>query len=144
MLSLIRRNPRYDMGMTNLRDEVDRVFRNFYSDLDTDTRWMPSVDIIEDNDNLTLTAELPGVKKEDVKINLNNNILTIEGEKKAAHETKEENTYRNERYYGKFTRSFTLSSEIDADKIKADYKDGILTVNLPKSEKVKPRQIEIS
>ena len=145
MLNLIRRHPAEKWGMMNLRDEVDRVFRDFYNtDFDGGSRWMPSVDIAEDKDKFMLSAELPGVKKEDVKISLNNNTLTIEGEKKTDFEKKEDNSYRSERFYGKFSRSFTLSSEIEADKIEADFKDGILNVSLPKSEKVKPRQITIN
>jgi len=145
MLSLIKREPRYGWGLFNLRNEVDRMFRDFYDDSEAQkSYWMPSVDITEDDDKLTLAAEIPGVKKEDVKINLNNGVLTIEGEKKQTAEEKTENSYRSERYYGKFSRSFNLTSEIDDEKIKADYDSGILTVTLPKSEKVKPRQISIN
>ena len=145
MLSLIKKEPRYSWGLFNLRNEVDRMFRDFYDDSETkESYWMPSVDITEDNDKLTLSAEIPGVKKEDVKISLNNGILTIEGEKKQAREEKDENSYRSERYYGKFTRSFNLTSEIDEDKIKADYNSGIVSITLPKSEKVKSRQISIN
>ena len=145
MLSLIKREPRYGWGLFNLRNEVDRMFRDFYDDSEArESYWMPSVDITEDGDKLTLFAEIPGVKKEDVKISLNNGILTIEGEKKQTKEEKYENSYRSERYYGKFTRSFNLTSEIDAEKIKADYDSGILKITLPKSEKVKPRQITIN
>jgi len=145
MLSLIKREPRYDCGLFSLHSEVNRMFRDFYDDSEAkESYWMPSVDITEDDDKLTLSAELPGVKKEDVKISLNNSILTIEGEKKHAKEEKAENSYRTERYYGKFTRSFNLTSEIDEGKIKADHDSGILTITLPKSEKVKPRQIAIN
>jgi HSP20 family protein len=144
MLSLARRGPRFGWGLMNLRDEVDRMFRDFYEGRDEESGWLPSVDIAEDKDKYVLTAELPGVKKEDVKINIHNNVLTIEGEKKSWQEKKDDNYYRGERYFGKFSRSFTLNSEIDADKIKAEYNDGILTVNLPKTEKVKPRQITIA
>jgi HSP20 family protein len=145
MLSLIKKEPHYGWGLFNLRNEVDKMFRDFYEDSETrESYWLPSVDITEDGDKLTLTAEIPGVKKEDVKISLNNGILTIEGEKKQTKEEKTDSTYRSERYYGKFTRSFNLTSEIDAEKIKADYDSGILKITLPKSEKVKPRQITIS
>ena len=145
MLSLIKREPRYGWGLFNLRNEVDRMFRDFYDDSEAkESYWMPSVDITEDDDKLTLAAEIPGVKKEDVKINLNNGVLTIEGEKKQTTEEKAENSYRSERYYGKFSRSFNLTSEIDAEQIKADYDSGILKITLPKSEKVKPRQITIN
>jgi len=144
MLSLVRKEPRLGWGLMNLRDEVDRMFRDFYDGTDKESTWLPSVDIVEENGKFVLTAELPGVKKEDVKINIQDNTLTIEGEKKSSKETKDENYSRSERFYGKFSRSFTLSSEIDADKIKADFEHGVLTINLPKTEKVKPRQITIS
>ena len=81
--------------------------------------------------------------KKDVKISIQNNVLVIEGEKKQKTEKKEDNYYRSERFYGKFCRSFTLPSELDSEKIDADYSNGVLTVTLPKSDKVKPRQIEI-
>jgi HSP20 family protein len=144
MLSLVRREPRFGWGLMNLRDEVDRMFRDLYNGRDYESGWMPSVDIAEDKDRFVLSAELPGVKKEDVKINVHNNTLTIEGEKKSASEKKDDEYYRNERFFGKFTRSFTLNSEIDTEKIKADFEHGVLTVSLPKTEKVKPRQISIN
>ena len=144
MLSLVKRQPRVGWGLMNLRDEVDRMFRDFYEDYNQESQWLPSVDIAEDKDRFVLTAELPGVSKDDIKINLNNSTLTIEGEKKAQTENKDGEYYRSERFYGKFSRSFTLNSEIENDKIKADFRDGILTVSLPKSEATKPRQIAIN
>ena len=143
MLSLVKRQPRVGWGLINLRDEVDRMFRDSYEDYNRESQWLPSVDIAEDKDRFVLTAELPGVSKDDIKINLNNNTLTIEGEKKSKAEQKDDEYYRSERYYGKFSRSFTLNSEIDSEKIKADFKDDVLSVSLPKSEAVKPRQITI-
>ncbi|MCP4581663.1 MAG: Hsp20/alpha crystallin family protein [candidate division Zixibacteria bacterium] len=145
MLSLVRREPRHGWGFFNLRNEVDRMFHDSSEDSEPgENRWAPSVDIIEDDAQLVLSAEIPGVGKEDVKINLHDSVLTIEGEKRHSEKEKADNSYRNERYYGKFSRSFTLNSDIDADKIKADYKSGVLTVALPKSDKVKPRQITIN
>jgi len=144
MLSLMRKEPRYGWGTFNFRNEVDRMFRDSYDDSNQgENRWAPSVDIIEDDNQLTLTAEIPGVMKDDIKINLHDNVLTIEGEKRPTEEVEGENGYRNERYFGKFSRGFNLNLDIDADKIKADYSSGILTVTLPKSEKVKPHQITI-
>lgn len=143
MLSLVRRDPRYGWGLMNIRDEIDRMFRNIYDEGEDDRSWAPSVDITENKDSLTLTAEIPGVDKKDVKISLQNNVLTIEGEKKQEKEENGDGQFRSERFYGKFSRTFTLSTDIDAEKIKADFKNGVLTVTLPKTEKVKPRQIEI-
>jgi len=144
MFSIVKREPKYNWGVMNLRNEIDRMFRSFYEDSESsDSHWMPSVDIIDEKDKLLLTAEIPGVEKKDVKINLQNNVLSIEGEKKQEHEEKDDNYYRSERFYGKFCRSFTLSSDVDSDNIQADFDNGVLTVTMPKSEKVKPRQIEI-
>jgi HSP20 family protein len=143
MLSLVRRDPRYGWGLMNIRDELDRMFRNFYDEGESEGNWAPSVDITENKDSLTLSAEIPGVDKKDVKISLQNNVLTIEGEKKQEKEENSDGQFRSERFYGKFSRTFTLSTDIDAEKIKADFKNGVLTVTLPKTEKVKPRQIEI-
>jgi len=144
MMSLMRKEPRFGFGMMNLSDECNRMFNDFCGCGDEQSRWLPSVDIIEDKDKFMLTAELPGVKKEDVKISLNGNTLVIEGEKKSVEEHKDKDYHHTERFYGKFSRSFTLNSEVEADKIKADYQNGILTVTLPKSEKVKPRSININ
>ena len=144
MFSIVRREPKYNWGVMNLRNEMDRMFRSFYEDYETPNgHWTPSVDIVDEKDKLTLTAEIPGVDKNDVKINLQNNILNIEGEKKQEFEEKDDNYYRSERYYGKFCRSFTLSSEVDSENIQADFNNGVLIVTLPKSEKVQPCQIEI-
>ncbi|MCD6162388.1 MAG: Hsp20/alpha crystallin family protein [candidate division Zixibacteria bacterium] len=144
MFSIVKREPKYNWGVMNLRNEIDRMFRSFYEDSESsDSHWMPSVDIIDEKDKLLLTAEIPGVEKKDVKINLQNNVLSIEGEKKQEHEEKDDDYYRSERFYGKFCRSFTLSSDVDSDNIQADFDNGVLTVTMPKSEKVKPRQIEI-
>ncbi len=105
-------------------------------------QWVPPVDVFEDKDAVQITAELPGVKPEDVKISLENNVLTVRGEKR---QVTEENTdvHRYERYYGVFERSFTVPSTVDADHIKASYDLGVLTVRLPKMERAKPRQIEV-
>jgi len=144
MFSTITHEPKHNRGVLNLRNEMDRMFRSFYDDHETPNgHWTPSVDIVDEKDKLTLTAEIPGVDKNDVKINLQNNILNIEGEKKQELEEKDDNYYRSERYYGKFCRSFTLSSEVDSEKIQADFDNGVLVVTLPKSEKVQSRQIEI-
>lgn len=144
MLNIVRREPRYGWGLLNLKGEMNRMFHNFFDEYDQrENCWAPSVDIAEDKDKLMLTAELPGVDKKDVKISIQNNVLIIEGEKKQQSEKKEDDYYRSERFYGKFCRSFTLPSELDSEKIDADYSNGVLTVTLPKSEMVKPHQIEI-
>lgn len=144
MFDIVRREPRLGWGMLNLRDEMNKLFGNFFDDLDWRVSyWTPSIDIVEEDDKLRLTAELPGVDKKDVKINIQNNVLTIEGEKRQQNEDKKDNSHYSERFYGKFRRSFTLPAEVESEKVDAEYRDGVLTVTLPKSEKVKPRLIKI-
>ena len=106
-------------------------------------QWVPPVDVFEDRDAVRIMAELPGVKADDVKISLENNVLTIRGEKRQAAEEKTDQVHRYERYYGVFERSFAVPSTVDAEHIKASYDLGVLTVRLPKLERAKPRQIEV-
>jgi HSP20 family protein len=105
--------------------------------------WVPAVDITEEADAIKITAEVPGVRPEDVKISVENNILTIQGSKQQVAEERTERVHRYERTYGAFERSFTLPATVDANNIKASYEHGVLTVTLPKVEKAKPRQIEV-
>ena len=106
-------------------------------------QWVPPVDVFEDKDAVQIMAELPGVKPDDVKISLENNVLTVRGEKRQVNEENTDRVHRYERYYGVFERSFTVPSTVDADHIKASYDLGVLTVRLPKVERAKPRQIEV-
>ena len=106
-------------------------------------RWVPAVDISEDADNLFVDVEVPGMKKEDIKVSLEHNVLSLKGEKKQDKEIKEENYHRWERCYGSFSRAFELPIPVEAGKIKASYRDGVLHVQLPKAEEVKPREIPI-
>ena len=105
--------------------------------------WTPAVDVFEDKDAVKIVAELPGVKPEDVKISLENQTLTVRGEKKQVAEEKTERVHRYERTYGAFERTFALPGTVDADRIEAAFADGLLTVTLPKVERARPRQIEI-
>jgi HSP20 family protein len=104
------------------------------------TNWNPTVDVFEDENNIVVKADLPGVDKENVKVDLKDNVLSISGERSDEKELKEESFYRKERAYGKFCRSFTLPSGVDGEKIKAEYKDGVLNIEIPKpeGEKVNP------
>ena len=106
--------------------------------------WAPAVDIFEQDGNIVLKAELPGVDPKDVDVRVENNVLTLRGERKLDNEVKKESYHRVERAYGSFSRSFTLPSVVDTEKIKADYRDGVLRVNLPKREEARPKQISIS
>ncbi len=107
------------------------------------TTWSPACDIYETDNEIVVKAELPEVKKEEVHVSIENNLLTIRGERKFSEETKQENYHRLERRYGAFTRSFTLPNFADASKINAEFKDGMLRVTLPKREEAKPKQIEV-
>ncbi|HEV8199342.1 MAG TPA: Hsp20/alpha crystallin family protein [Candidatus Polarisedimenticolia bacterium] len=105
--------------------------------------WVPPVDVVEEPERLVFRAEIPGVSKEDIDIKLENGTLTLRGEKKMEQEVQGETTHRVERFYGSFTRSFALPATIDAGRIQARYKDGVLELVLPKAEVAKPRKIEI-
>ena len=137
------------------RDRLDRIFnqmltQSFSPDVllepqgDVAARhWMPAVDIRETADSLLLVAELPGMTREDVQITLENNVLSIAGERKFEKDVKGESYHRLERSFGTFARSFSLPANVKTDKVEAVFKDGILTVTLPKVEEAKPRRVEI-
>ncbi len=109
----------------------------------TVAEWAPLVDITEDDKEYLIKAELPEVKKEDVKVAVENGVLTISGERKSEKEEKNRKYHRIERAYGSFERSFSVPDDADADKVNAEFKDGVLKVHLPKSERAKPKQIEV-
>jgi HSP20 family protein len=133
--------------LTNLRDEINRLFESPFSDgngnSDAFNSWAPALDLYEDKDNLVLRAEVPGLKKEDIDISLHENTVTISGERRNEKKYDGSETSREERVFGRFTRTLQLPKLVDGSKVKASYKDGILTVTLPKAEEAKPRQIEI-
>lgn len=105
--------------------------------------WLPACDVFEDKDAVKIVAEVPGVRPEDVKISLENNLLTIRGEKKQHAEEKTERVHRYERSYGTFERTFSLPTTVDPDTIAANYEHGILTVSIPKAERARPREIPV-
>ena len=109
----------------------------------TFSSWSPAVDIIEDEKEFLVKAELPEVKKEDVHVSVENGVLLISGERKFEKEEKNKRYHRTERSYGSFTRSFSLPDGADASKVRAEFKDGLLRVHMPKSETAKPKQIEV-
>jgi HSP20 family protein len=106
--------------------------------------WAPPVDIYEQDGNIVLKAELPGIDAKDVELRVENNVLTLRGQRKLDHEVKKESYHRVERSYGTFMRSFTLPTVVETEKIQAEYKDGVLRVLLPKREEAKPKQISIN
>ena len=140
-------DPLRDFG--SLQERINRLFDDTLSRVsegDEDMAkgaWAPAVDIHEAADGYTVTADLPGVKKEDIDVDLKDGTLTIKGEKKLEEKTPKENYIRIERSYGKFVRSFVLPNNVDPDKIKAAYKDGSLELHIPKKEEAKPKQIKI-
>jgi HSP20 family protein len=140
------RDPMLDL-LYNLERRMGRVFEPFgdfeWRIGETTGAWAPVVDIFEEADALRIVAEIPGVKPEDVKISVENNVLTIQGTKEQVAEEKAEKVHRYERTYGAFERSFTLPMTVDPEHIKATYGTGLLTLVLPKVEKAKPRQIKI-
>lgn len=127
----------------NMHDRIQRYFDDFSNfGFSFSDNFNPRIDISEDEQSLNIIAEIPGIKKDNLKITLQDNILTIEGEKKKEDEVKEKNYYRSERVFGSFKRCFTLPSEVDSEKVDAKFEDGILNINLkklepkPKNEKV--------
>ena len=107
------------------------------------TAWNPSVDILENDNEVVVQAELPGMNAKDIEVRLENNVLMLKGERNFEKETKEENYHRVEREYGTFSRSFALPSAVNEDKVTAEYKDGILKIVMPKKEETKPKPIKI-
>jgi HSP20 family protein len=145
-MAIIRWRPLGEVN--NFKREMDQMFDNFFgSGKDVDefsSAWHPSVDIKETKDDFVLMAEVPGMSKDDIKINISENTLTIKGEKKEEQKGDDQNYHRVERRYGAFQRSFTLPTQIHGTKVKAAYKDGILTITMPKKEEVKPKEIPIT
>jgi HSP20 family protein len=135
--------------VVSIQDEMNRLFDDFFGRPLVKTEWTegvwtPIVDVSEDKDNVVIKAEMPGMKKEDVRISVQDNVVTLKGEKKQEKEEKDKNYHRIERSYGSFCRSFQLPTVVKTDKIKASYKDGVLSVTLPKTEEVKPKEIPIN
>lgn len=144
-MSLIRYQfPQALDRFASFRDDFNRLFDLAVRPSRPVNDWSPALDVYDDHDGYHVSVELPGFKKEDVSISLHDGVLTLSGERKDEREQKDGETFRSERYFGKFQRSVSLPSAVDATKVKATYKDGILTVDLPKAEEAKRKQIEIS
>ena len=126
-----------------LQNRLNRLFEPFAEETFPLTTWVPACDIYETAKEIVVKAELPGLKKEEVFVSIENNVLMIRGERKFEEEVKRENFHPVERTYGEFLSSFTLPTFIDANKILAEFKDGLLVVTLPKREEAKPKQIEV-
>ena len=159
-MKLIRRNKREQAGvapvwsglapsneLNRIRNEINRIFESPLDFLTSSTSffegWEPIVDIYEDKDKITVRAELPGMKKEEIDVSLHGNTLVLSGERKHEAEQKEGENYRAERFFGRFQRTITLPGPVDPNKIQAGYRDGVLAVTLPKSEESKLKQIQV-
>ena len=134
---------------SSLRDEIDRLFGAPLAWFENGSQpfssgWLPAVDVYEDKDNVFVRAELPGMKKEEIDISLHEGVLTLSGERKLEKEYDKAESHRVERFTGRFQRSITLPAPVDAAKVRATYKDGILAITLPKAEEAKPKQINVS
>ena len=144
-MAIVRWDPFRDV--TTLQDRINRLFSEslprWGGEEGTWGSWVPAVDIYEKEDNLVLKAELPGMSEKEIDIRVENGVLTLSGERKRESEFKDENVHRTERYYGSFTRTFALPTTVDAEKIRASYKNGILELVLPKAEAARPKRIEI-
>ena len=146
-MSIVKYDPFRELR--SLQDEMTRVFAgvmpsSYNREEMTHGAWAPSVDIFEDKDRLILEAELPGMSRDDFEISVENNVITLSGERKFEKKTEGDNYHRVERLYGSFTRSFTLPQTVTADGATADFDNGVLRVSLPKREETKARRIEIT
>jgi HSP20 family protein len=142
-MALVRWDPARELATMEI-DRLNRMFSELWGGEGLGRGWAPAVDIYETEDReLVLKAELPDMKREDIHVTFENNVLTVKGERKLAEEVKRENVQRMERYYGSFTRSFTLPATVDGTRITAAYKDGVLTIRLPQREEARPKQITV-
>jgi HSP20 family protein len=147
MMNLVRWNPYGEISA--MKNRINKMFGEPYwvtRQMNDDSNmgmWNPAVDLYEKDEHFVIKAELPGVDKNNISIDLKDRMLTISGERSYDNEAKEENYYRRERSYGKFQRVFTLPAEVDSDKIRAEFKDGLLQVEVPKPEQQKPKQVTI-
>jgi HSP20 family protein len=144
-MAVIRWDPFRELG--TLQDRMNRLFDETgggrRGEPSSTTVWNPAVDIHETENEIVVKAEVPGIEKDQIELSLENNVLTLKGERRFEKDAKEENFHRIERSYGSFNRSFTIPAVVDESKIAADYKEGVLTITLPKTQKAKAKQIAI-
>ena len=146
-MALVRWDPIRDLD--SLQTDMNRLFDRFFEGGRANgnggavRRWIPAMDLVESEDNLVLRADLPGMKEEDVEIEIKDGVLTVSGERKAEHEQKGEGFHRVERAFGRFSRSLQLPDGIDAGKVAASFEDGVLEVKVPKPEQTKPTRVQI-
>src|SRR5205085_12044042 len=146
LMNLVRWNPFRDMSI--LQNQMNRLFEDarytWPTDSDGTTAWAPVADIYETDNDLVLQADLPGIDPKQIEVRVENNVLTIHGERRFEPKVERESFHRVERSYGTFSRSFTLATAVDSEKIQANYKNGVLNIALPKAEQAKPKRIQIA
>ena len=141
-MALVRWDPAAELAGMEI-DRLNRMFSDFYNE-SRGRGWFPAVDVYETDDHeVVLKAELPDMKREDIKLTVDSNVLTLQGTREFNQEVKRDRFQRIERPYGSFTRSFTLPNTVDSSRITASYKDGLLTIRLPQREEAKPKQIAV-
>jgi HSP20 family protein len=143
-MALVRFEPAREVD--SLQSEVNRVFDAFFGGSGRNAgarRWIPAMDLVETEDHLILRADLPGLRREDVNLEIKDGVLTVSGERKAESEDRSEGYYRVERAFGTFSRSLSLPDGIDAEAVDADFTDGVLEVRIPKPEERKPHRVQI-
>jgi HSP20 family protein len=144
-MTIVRWEPLRELG--SLQNEMNRLFNTVFDTPQpggsTLRRWMPAMDLVETDENFVLRADLPGLSEDDIKIEFDDGTLTVSGERKAEHESKNEGYYRVERAFGSFSRSLTLPQGVDPEAVTAHFDRGVLEVRIPKPEQRKPRRIEI-
>lgn len=135
--------------LSTLREEMNRLLDSSFPGAGRGeptlfSGWSPALDVFQNNDAVAVKVELPGLRKEDIDISLEKGVLSISGERRHEERVEEGESFRSERYFGRFHRSVAIPTEVEADKVKASYTDGVLTVTLPKAEEAKPKQIDVS
>jgi len=144
-MALVRWEPAREIG--SVQNEINRLFNTFFDtpvSAGTGRRWIPAMDLVEHDDEYVLRADLPGVSDDDVKLEVEQNVLTISGERNSEHETQREGYHRIERASGSFSRSLTLPEGVDAEAVQATFERGVLEVHVPKPEQPKPRRVAIN
>ena len=145
-MALIRFRP-LSQDLTDIQSQMDRLFENFLGPLPTsgapERVWAPAADMYETKNEVVVTAELPGLTEKDVHVSITGDLLTIQGERRGEGEVEDASHYRRERWFGKFVRTFSLPVPVETSQIKATYRDGVLTVKLPKSEEIKSKEIKV-
>lgn len=144
-MALTRWNPVRDLAAIEI-DRLNRMFESAFSGQPlASVAWVPAIDVYETAEkDVVVKADLPAMKREEIRVTFENNILSIEGERKFVSDTTEEHYHRMERGYGAFRRSFTLPATVDPNRVEATYQDGVLTVKLPRREESRPRQIQVN